>query len=344
MGQFREASTQHDNLQLMIGEVKEVIEPDSDRSLSRLRKEYMVDVQYSDGSGPVTTVTFPNCTVSTLFGGKADHFRYGLRADANIPEGKKVSTTGSKVLLLCVLGNSTQAYILGGISDDELADLPGHNLDFSFNGISFNISDNGEAHFEFKGPTKVDGTLDSDRGASDSAGPLVMQILKDGSLEIYTKDKEQRLYLDNTNHKMVTEAKAMEYISSDGINISAGAGINIKAQKKVQIDAEAVYIGQASESMMLGTTYRAQEGQLNTRLSASFAALAAQATVAGTALNAAAQAMKAPIVGAIAAGTGPIQIAALAISAMTSLLTQLATSLQSFEAQAPRYLSHHKLD
>lgn len=357
MGYGSDTATHQNTVQLLVGEVKEIIEPDSPRSLTKLYKEYTVDVQHREGGGPITTVTFPHCLVANAFGGTADKFVYTLRADSQTPDGKKVTAGGSKVLLLCVAGSTAQAFIVGGVREDQVKDETGHNMFFEFNGVSFAVNAEGEAKVQFKGATKPDGSLS---GADN--GPTTVDITKDGSFKVYTKESEQFIEIDHTGKKVEVHAKKGLYSADNELEFTAGstmkasatgqmslssstAGLDISVLTNVKVQSAGVLFGLATDNMMKGTTYRLQESIMNAKLATYFTGLAALATAAGTSLNAASQAMKVPVAGAIAAGAGPIQAAAVALTNMVQILAQMAAAIGVFEGASATYLSlQHKLD
>ena len=109
-----------------------------------------------------------------------------------------------------------------------------------------------------------------------------------GTIDIKA-DKEYNL---TSNDKVTVKAKTVEISADDGTDIT-GAHLNV---------------GDATDSTILGTTYRTQESTLNNLLMAAF-------QTAG---------------------------AACAITPLTALapaFAAAAVALQSFEAQAPTYLS-----
>jgi hypothetical protein len=368
MGMTSGPSTHADTNQLLLGEIKEIIEPTDKRSLSKLYKEYNVDVQFREGTGPTTVVTFPNCLISNLFGGVADKFVYTLRADGKEPTDKKVVTTGSKVLLLCLAGSAGQAIIIGGIresqKEDDKADEKGHNLSFSFNGILFDINDDGELKLQLTGATKVDGEPDSDKGADPEKITTTVEILKNGNFKLYTKEEKQFIHVDHENKKCeflfdeewnvkVNKKVVEEYgdawsvtckstiaieSSKDATQKITGGTWTLDASGKTFIKSAGLEIGKATDNMLLATTYRKAETQLHSQLMGALTGLATQLGVAGAAINAACQPMKIPVAGPIIA-SAILQPAGVALTGAVSLVTQMVSAITSFEGQAATYLS-----
>lgn len=358
-------------VQLLQGEVKEIIYPKDKRSQSQKYIEYRVDVQYRDGDGPATTVTFPNCYLINAFGGIADNSSYTLRADEKEPEGEEVSATGSKVLILCVNGDTSKAYIIGGIREDDAKEgetkEDGHHLAFEFNGVNFAINKNGEATLTFRGQTKVNGELGDD-AVAEAEGTRI-EINKEGNVTVATpedkqfirvnhKDKKLEILVDeewNTevNGKMVcTVEKNIDIESkSDKINLTAGSNVVVKST--------GVLVGDATDKWLLASTYRQAESTMHNMMKSAIAQLnaagstltTAGATIASGAgvIAGAASGMTVPIVGSIIAGpiiaggaatvaTGAGQVSAAAAQIIAAA-TQLTSAISSFEAQAEIYLS-----
>jgi hypothetical protein len=309
------------NLALRMGEVRDIVYPDDDRSISKAFIEYSVEVQHRDGRRPGTTSMYLGCTISNLFGGAADVFRYTLRKDDQSKESKEGVGVGSKVLLLCVNGQSTRAMIIGGLRDtktneedvDDKED--GHNLYFEFNGISFTINKDGEATMAFRGPTKVDGDLDKDAGADDKNGPTTISILKNGNLYVYTKDEKQSILIDHENKKAA-------FVFDSEWDVKVSGKIALTADDNVTIKSKGVLIGDATDKMLLATTYRSAEQTLHNQLVAGLNQLSAAISSFATAL-----------------GPTPAAPAAASLAPAVVGCTSMVSAIQSFEAQAQTYLS-----
>ena len=326
-------------VQLMQGEVKKVTYPGDRLSESKHCVEYQVDAEYRDGGGATSTVTFPNCRVMNSFGGMADHSRYTLRVDSGSSSGDAVFGNGSKVLLLCLLGGRSRAYIIGGIRDDEDGKeidkaSDGHNYYWEFNGVSQRINKDGEYRLQFIGATQANGKLG--KGVDPLASPTTLEITKDGSFEIYTKDRNQFLKFDHANKKVTFQAAdefdstvGGKYISQiqDTADVSIGGNttigitgsLDVSASRRVSIKSAGVSIGAAGELFPMFTTYRAAEGVLHSALIAGLTAAAAGLS------GAAAVPLLAP--------------AAAQLSAAAAGLTAMATALGVFEGQAATFFS-----
>lgn len=302
--------------QLHYGEVQEVIYPQDERSRSKQFIEYSVYVQYRD---PITKAgvgrMYNNCTPVNMFGGVADKIQYTLRGAKSITDAKNNRLgLGSKVILLCINGETAFPVILGGIGDPQdktqakfdKNNNPGQYIEFAFNGIHFHINDNGELVVQYSGPTKIDGTLDTDKVKKADTGTR-LAFLKDGSWSISSDDGngnvDQQIAIDNVNKKItVTQNKALE-------------------------------IGQATDHFILGDTYRNAENQMHTSVQTGItnAVTKLQAAAAQLSSAIAPASPGLPIVAVNAAG--PLIIAACAE------LTKAAQAIAQFESNAKQYLS-----
>ena len=215
LGSFSQGSHQDtgtmSNLAFRTGEVREIIYPDDDKSLSKRFIEYTVDVQEKDGNGPGTSTKYAGCVLLNLFGSVGDILRFTYRVDDTQNPPEDGIGVGAKVAILCVNGDTTKAVILGGFRDtgtdkdgtkaegkDKKDD--GHNLFFEFNGVQTKINKDGELQIRYRGATKVDATLDDNADADAEGSTLIFS--KDGGIKAYTKDEKQFMFLDHANKKL----------------------------------------------------------------------------------------------------------------------------------------------
>lgn len=148
---------------LRIGEVLEIIYPNEKRSVSKKFNEYVVNVQHMT-AGVSTSTIYPHCFLASTFGGVADRLHYTLRTQkkAGAPSDTGLGL-GSKVLVLCINGETNNAVIIGGIREGDKHDKDdGHHLYFEFNGVQVAIQDNGNFVLQMNGPTEADGTPKKD--------------------------------------------------------------------------------------------------------------------------------------------------------------------------------------
>jgi hypothetical protein len=343
------------NTSLRVGEVRKIIHPGDEASISKKVIEYIVEVQHRDGNEPGTTSMYAGCTISNLFGGAGDFFRYTLRPDNGKKTGEGGIGVGAKVLLLCVNGSTNRAVIIGGVPDTHVDDSPqgsqGHNLAFEFNGIGVTIDSDGQLQVKFRGKTHVDGSL-----AADDNGPTTVSIYHDGTFEVKTRNGLQYIQVNQSKHSIDIQADeswrlnvsgTANFEAADDMRFISGSNITadiegdykffsnlgaffINVRGKTRISSAGVEIGLATDAMLKGTSFRlAQTTQ--------HATMAAALTAAGTALTVAAGLMVVPVVGAMAASV-PLAAAA------TQLVTA-AGAISAFEAASPTFLSlWNKLD
>jgi len=174
------------NITLRWGEVVGMVYPTDDRNYNKKYLEYVVKVVVQDGNGPAAQVYYNGVQLENLFGGVADFLKYTLRpADTTTTTQAGKLGMGSKVLLLCISGDTHQAIILGGVRDgtnDNNVDTvaTGHHLEFEFNGLNMNINSDGELAVTFYGATDADGNLAD--SADTAAQGSVLRMTKDGSI------------------------------------------------------------------------------------------------------------------------------------------------------------------
>ena len=190
-----QATEAFNNNALRIGEVLEIVRPTDSKSVSKKFNEYVVRVQHMSPSGAATSAIYPRCFLVSTFGGQADRLHYTLRTqrDEGSPAPSKTGLgLGSKVLVLCINGETNNAVIIGGIREGDNHDKnEGHHLRFNFNGINIAIKDTGELVIQMAGPTKADGRL-----VDSSSKTTTISLTKDGVVSI---DCETGVHLGSTN-------------------------------------------------------------------------------------------------------------------------------------------------
>lgn len=292
-----------DNISLRLGEVKEIVWPDDPRSRSKRLVEYRVYVeQRVNGTG--NGRMYENCLLANPFGGLADRASWTLRAAAS-DRSKASRTLGSKVLLLCVNGENAAPVIVGGMrdprdeGDDGTKSEPTHQLDVTFNGVKITVNGDGEFVLTYGGKTDADGTT---QVSEDVAGAFV-KLDRDGGVTVSDGTGKNSV---RVNHK-------------DG---------------KVQIARDQAFeLGEATDHMLLGESYRKAQQELHDKLQAQLQTLQQLVVVASTALNAAGTAMQTPVTGAVAAAT-PIAGAGAAFQAVGAAAGNMRQALADFEQAA----------
>ncbi len=273
-----------DNL-LRIGEVTKVIYPDDPQSLSKRFIEYSVQVQ-KRANGTAGVVEYRHCYMANPLSGLADYAWWRLRVDKNHQAGKDGNPgQGSKVLILCINGERMNPVILCGIRDE--ADLTeekslgrdkGHAAEFMFNGLKLAVADDGSLEIRYGGPTKADGTLDTDKVKAAQVGTYV-KIANDGTLTLAAKELpkdaaedavQQRVVMDNTKKTIEVHADTeWKVIVKGESTIQSGKNVTVKSLKgNVMVRADAgnitlsapkgkLFLGaEADESAVLGDTLK----------------------------------------------------------------------------------------
>jgi hypothetical protein len=344
------------NLALRTGEVREIVYPDDDKSVSRRFIEYTVEVQEKEGNGPGTSTKYAGCILLNLFGSVADIFRFTLRVDDSQQPPEDGIGVGAKVALLCVNGNTTKAVIVGGFRDtgtDKEGDKQqgkdkkddGHNLFFEFNGAQASINKDGELQIRYRGQTKVDGTL-SDDANEDAEGSTVI-FNKDGDIKLYTKDEKQFIHLNHKDKKLdiladeewhVKVNKKLSFEAGDTVTVKGDKTCTIEMSDKVYIKSAGVHVGDATDAWLLADTYRKAESQMLKDIASTMQSIQGLLSTAASTLTAASAANAPPMVGGAAAAT-PFAAAGTALNSAAPMFAKMAASIQVFEAQASTYLS-----
>lgn len=337
-------NTQINDNVLRLGEIKKLIYPDNPLSYGKQTVEYEVEVQYRDGNGITTTSIYRGATISTLFGGEADRFHATLRPDAIRSLTEPVGE-GSKVVILCLSGDQKRGIILGGIEDPrnkrkEKKD-DGHNLYFEFNGVRATINKEGEFQVRFIGATTTQGLL-KDGVKEEDSGSLI-KFTRGGSLILATDDgNEHKITLDHANSeiKILTtghwkgEVEGMFDVKAKrGFKMnSSGGAFDIGVDGRVSIQSEGVYVGQATEAWVKGTSYRQAESMMNKSIKSSFTQMATYANTASSMLKIAATANMVPMSGGAAAAPS-FQAASQALMQLGQEFSKIAGHIGTFEGQ-----------
>jgi hypothetical protein len=180
------------NRALRMGEVLDIIPPSDERSQSKKFNEYIVRIQNKSLLGESNTLEI-RCFLASSFGGQADRLHYTFRTQKATGEPSETGLgLGSKVLVLCINGETNNAVIIGGLREGDNKDKEeGHHLHFEFNGVTVAIKDTGEVILQMVGPTNADGTL------KDSASKTsTLSFTKDG---VVSFDVEKGVHLGNTD-------------------------------------------------------------------------------------------------------------------------------------------------
>jgi hypothetical protein len=199
------------NLRLRPGEVQAIYGKNHPKNVSKKFNEYQVFVEERVNNTAVSRM-YEHVVAVDLFGGVADTFTKTYRAD---PSARRKHTphkpsVGSKVLLMCVNGETHNAYIVGGLRDsagpDDDPEL-GHHLHFRFNGIDVSINKDGELTLQYQGAMNADGS--TAEGVDEKALGTTIKLTKDGNVKIAdavtdgdeVKEKNV-IFLDHVNSKL----------------------------------------------------------------------------------------------------------------------------------------------
>lgn len=330
------------SIALRVGEVKAIVYPKDKVSISDKHKwvEYTVEVVQQNGRSTVSSTLYHGCVVGRLFGGIADRMHYTLRPDTKKGGSKPGGIgVGSKVLLLCINGNRTNPVIISGLPDDDKGQADdkqdGHNLLFEFNGINATVNNDGELTVMFRGATDVNGDIPNTNDAKEASGAkLIMN--KDGGIKLHSKDESQFIFIDNKNKKIniladdewnVKVNTKLVFNTGSNTEMHTDADMKLDATGNVKITSAGTLIGQATDSMLLASTYRQAEQSLHTDLLAGLSNLSIQFGILAGALTA----------GAIL--NPPLAAGAAAATAAVAAVTKMAAAIGQFEAGAVTYLS-----
>lgn len=239
------------NVQLRPGEVQEAIYPQDPRNRSKRFIEYSVYVQHRENGTAVTKI-YPNCILMNSFGGFADQLTYTLRAEANADTQNSAKQSGepgkgSKVLVLCLNGETHSAIIVGGLRDASRDSDPksdkdqGHHLHFAFNGVIFDIDKDGQLTLQVTGATDAEGKTENDEL------PSTLKIEKSGKITAETKDGKNSIVIDKGTITVTAE---------DEVEVTAGKA-TIKSDHVV-VDSNLIELGQGAalnpgNAVMLGS-------------------------------------------------------------------------------------------
>lgn len=301
----------YNNVCLRVGEVRDIIYPDDERSLSKQFLEYTVQVYQKTNGDPGTSTFYSNCLVSNLFGGGADNFTYTLRATKKYTNNETGLGNGSKVLLLCIDGETINAIIVSGILtkefNDQQSEDDGHNLKLNFNGIAVQVNDDGELTVTFNGATDNDGKVIDDSGQGST-----LSLTKDGSIVLAHDDES--IKIDHQNNQ-----------------------ININSSSNTTIKSSGLLVGDATDNMMLGSTYREAQSTLNSTLIGALSSFSTYLGIFAGQMTALAAGGVTPVTSA--------QVAAIGATMEPALLAinQAVQAIQQFEAKASTYLSDKNL-
>ncbi len=153
-----------DEVSLRVGEVTDIVYSNDARNVTG-DTEYIVDVWRRQGNGAQERLSF-HCMQADGFGSIADFLRFSLRSSTVTQDGQALSN-GATVLVACLNGDRSQAYIIGAIPQpnrDSVDPTTGRYLRSRFNGVEMAINDDGSFSLTVPGATDTDGKPDGRDG------------------------------------------------------------------------------------------------------------------------------------------------------------------------------------
>lgn len=199
------------NDQFRAGEIKRAIPPSDEDSRSKLFWEYDVLVTHRENGTAVSKI-YHNCLSTNLFGGLADKFHYTLRT-ADGDQEDATPGTGPRVTILCLDGNEVQGIIVNGLRSeaDKDDESKGHHLVFEFNGVLFEINDDGSWTLTNKGKTNLLGGADQNRNEEGSGTQVKVEA--NGNFQV-TTPKGQSVKIDNINNSITIDSDSKVTINT----------------------------------------------------------------------------------------------------------------------------------
>lgn len=303
---------------LRMGEVVKVIYPDDDASVTKQYIEYNIWCQYLPAGGVGQGRMYYAAICANNFASLADRsfqtFRPNEKAGNKQANSENPNDTpglglGSKVLFLCINGQTAYPIIISGLPDPK--DKTQMDVDEGdivqvriFNGIEWYINNEGELLIKYNGKTEDTGKTEVD----DSKVGTYFKLDQDGNSILSDKDEKNYFKLDHKNGELLFDR-----------------------EKKFKI-------GKADEAFVLGTTFRREMQTMNTKLQSGFKTLNTLMQNAATSAAIGSAKLIVPVYGPPNASADFAQMAAYMFS-MSSILSQMSDALQAFEQKANDYLS-----
>jgi hypothetical protein len=210
------------DIRLKMGEVRAIIKPTDKESVSKKFNEYTVAViQYENGV--FGKRLYRNCLLMNLLAGGGDQTAWTLRAPSE-KSGKSSFGDGSRVLVLCIEGSLNRAYIIGGLRDERSnPDDPkqGHHFNWEFNGVNFQVNDDGSWSIINKG--KTDNLGKQHKDVNKAGIGTTIKTESNGNISISTPDNNQSIKIDNTNNSITINSDKKITINGSRINLGENA-------------------------------------------------------------------------------------------------------------------------
>lgn len=241
------------NYSLKLGLVTDIFYPEDPKNLSGKFIEYNVLVNEINSNDSTTMTTYRNCTVNNIFGMSNNNLTYTLQAANNADN---VIDFASVVLLLCISGQSSngQTVIVGGFSHPNnpvYSAEDGQFYDFNFNGINYNINNDGELTITFNSP------LDDEKNPTNAAAAgSSIKLDKQGRIKIADNEGQfwqldrvaqtstwsngnDSIVIDKKNKKIqVSSSGEFDVSSEKQTNISSGDAMSLDSQKDMNMSSD----------------------------------------------------------------------------------------------------------
>lgn len=294
---------------------------------------YDVETVFADGEGGFAPVIFNRCQVASLFGGVADYVKWTPRI-TNFDSKTQIGL-GSKVLLLSVNGNRTNAYIVGGIPHPEDS-LPNetfennHHLKTEFNGVNFLVNNDGDFVLQHRGATNPDGSIIDNTSSNtfismDKDGLVNIGVMNADVYDAPVQDFEKPFFRLDKNNDLV------DIFAKDEVNVTTDGHCNITTTTGLILNGR-------DEAFLQATTYRQEQRLLHQNMMALLQTLSTLLANAGSNLTAAGVLHLIPITGPIVAAPN-LSSAGAALNAAGPIVAEIQAAINQFEQFDEDYLS-----
>jgi hypothetical protein len=234
------------NVRLRFGEVKREILPKDKESYSKKYREYEVMVQHYEG-GSASSRLYHHCMVLSDLGSMADYSTQALRTSN---ESDYKLGNGSKVFILCVEGNDSRAVIIGG-PQQKVDSSKGIHREMEFNGVNFQVFDDGSFEIVNKGKTDNDGKMHKDAD-KEGAGTKV-KVEANGNFTVATPGNKCSVSINHKSGTIDIKAPDSFTINTSKATVNADT-VDVKAMS-VKVDSPSVEVGTAAvQHALLGET------------------------------------------------------------------------------------------
>jgi hypothetical protein len=203
---------QNSNVKLRYGEVKREILPTDKDSVSKTYREYEVLVQHYEG-GSATHRMYHNCMILSS---AADYSFQSLRV-SDKPNSFEIGN-GSLVLILCIEGNDARGVIIGSPQLHKDLSKKFHK-ESEFNGVNFQVLDDGSWQITNNGKTDNNGNLDKDAD-QEGAGTLV-NVRANGDFIIKTPDNKCEILVEHKSGKITINSSEKFIIKTSDAAINS---------------------------------------------------------------------------------------------------------------------------